>query len=103
MTESYNFIEWDKKHKQTLIRLAGDEQSQQIRLNKMVAAEDMYEALKAAIPELHDAQGEWDGVSEIYAPSWTHLIKSALDQLEASLAEAEGKKEVKDDDKRQQG
>lgn len=49
MAENINFIEWDAKHRQYLIRLAGDEKSQEIRLAKMKAAEDMYEALKEEI------------------------------------------------------
>jgi uncharacterized protein YutE (UPF0331/DUF86 family) len=46
--KNINFIEWDAKHRQYLIRLAGDEKSQETRLEKMKAAEDMYKALKEA-------------------------------------------------------
>ena len=45
--DNINFIEWDAKHRQYLIRLAGDVESQEVRLNKMKASEVMYEALEA--------------------------------------------------------
>ena len=41
-----NFVEWDAKHKQSLIRLAGDAASQEKRLALMLAAEEMYKACK---------------------------------------------------------
>jgi len=47
--ENINFIEWDEKHQQCLIRLAGDAKSQETRLAKMKAAEDMYEALERMV------------------------------------------------------
>ncbi len=50
----------------------------------------MYEVIKTAIAELNDAQGEWVSVDEVYAPTWTHLIKSAVSQLEAVLAAIDG-------------
>ena len=49
MTEPINFIEWDSRHRQYLIRLAGNIESQEIRLSKMKAAEDLYEACKQAL------------------------------------------------------
>ena len=46
MADPITFIEWDDKHRQYLIRLAGNVKSQEARLAKMKASEEMYEALK---------------------------------------------------------
>ena len=45
--QNINFIEWDAKNRQYLIRLAGTEKSQEDRLAKMTVAEELYEALKS--------------------------------------------------------
>ncbi len=47
---------------------------------------EMVKAIKTSIAELNDAQGEWVSVDETFAPCWTHLIKSAVSNLEAVLS-----------------
>ncbi len=83
--EPINFVEWDEKHNQYLIRLAGELDSQNIRLNKMLASKDMYEALKEAsdwLTNFIDTHNiiDPDGDTEILQ----HHINKAL-------AKAEGK------------
>ena len=59
-----NIIEWDKKHRHTLIRLTGSEESQEKRLHKMIASEAMYEALKntnKVLEFIRDKGGFHDG------------------------------------------
>ena len=46
---SINFIEWDNEHQQYLIRLVGEVESQEKRLNLIKASEEMYEALKELV------------------------------------------------------
>lgn len=56
------------------------------------AAPDMYEAIKMAINELTEIQGDWASVSDTYVPSWVNLIRNALSPLHQALAKAEGEK-----------
>ncbi len=68
-----NYIEWDRGNRQYLIRLAGDEQSQESRLSKMKVAEEMYEALKQI------------------ASCESYVVGDVVDIARKILAKAEGK------------
>mgnify|MGYP001564062679 CR=1 FL=1 len=80
MAEYINYVEWDAKHRNYLIRLVGDEKSQEERLAKMLVAEEMYEALK-----------ELDVCYHTSAYSDTTRVNYAWDKVKQSLAKAEDK------------
>ena len=80
-----NFIEWDAKHKHTLIRLVGDLESQEIRLGKMKAAEDMYEALKEYSKLGYTKNGEGCALISLVA------LGKVSNLIEQALAKADSK------------
>ena len=78
-----NFIEWDKKHREYLIRLAGDIESQETRLAKMKTAEEMYEALRIARNEIERLAMVTGYAGEAHFPR--------LAQIDQALLKADGK------------
>lgn len=42
-------------------------------------------AIGSALAEVIEAQGEWHGVEETFAPEWTHGYKRAAEILSAAL------------------
>ena len=55
-----------------------------------IAAPKLLAAVKSALDALQDVQGEWLGVSESYAPAWTHPIKQQVDALKTAIDEVAG-------------
>jgi hypothetical protein len=50
----------------------------------------MLAALESARDTLEEAQGEWAGVSETYAPEWASNLKYEVEKIDEAIAKARG-------------
>ncbi len=58
----------------------------------IAAAPDLLAALEEVLLDTQDAQGEWVGVEDTYAPQWTWALKDIARIAEKAIAKAKGAK-----------